>query len=458
MGYSEEQIVKALKMLDDLKSIKKVMNILGYPKSRESFYNWLKRRDEYFSAVNTPSSTKEFKPRVRCVDKQAIIHCFEQGGSIQSVSKELSYSTSTIMKWCKILQQEGTLTTMPENKNTKSKKVNGIAPSQKEIDAMKAQMFEMQLEIDVLKEVLNILKKDPGIDLKSLTNSEKVVLIDALRTKYSLPILLIKVRLSKSSYYYQKQIQKLNDKYEKLVIRIKELFHENKQAYGYRRIHSALKDEGKIVSEKVIRRLMKKEHLIVYKKNKKKYSSYEGEITPAVSNVIKRDFHSDAPNKKWLTDITEFKIPEGKVYLSPIIDCFDGLPVSWTIGTSPDANLVNTMLDNAIELLGENEKPIIHSDRGCHYRWPGWIERMEHAHLTRSMSKKGCSPDNSACEGFFGRLKNEMFYGRSWMGVSITNFIDELNSYINWYREKRIKMSLGGMSPLDYRRSLGMLN
>jgi len=157
-----------------------------------------------------------------------------------------------------------------------------------------------------------------------------------------------------------------------------------------------------------------------------------------------------------LTDITEFHIPAGKVYLSPIIDCFDGLPVSWTISTSPNAELVNTMLDEAILSLGEDEKPIIHSDRGCHYRWSGWIERMEKAMLTRSMSKKGCSPDNSACEGFFGRLKNEMFYGYSWTGVTIGQFIGELDKYIKWYAEKRIKLSLGGMSPLDYRRSLGL--
>lgn len=131
--------------------------------------------------------------------------------------------------------------------------------------------------------------------------------------------------------------------------------------------------------------------------------------------------------------------------------------MSWTIGTSPSAELVNTMLDEAILTLNEREKPIIHSDRGCHYRWPGWIERMEREGLIRSMSKKGCSPDNAACEGFFGRLKNEMFYGYSWTGYTIGQFIEVLNKYIEWYAEKRIKISLGGMSPLDYRRSLGLV-
>ena len=132
------------------------------------------------------------------------------------------------------------------------------------------------------------------------------------------------------------------------------------------------------------------------------------------------------------------------------------MPVCWSVGTAPDASLVNRMLDEATSHLQEGEHPIVHTDRGCHYRWPGWITRMEAAQLTRSMSKKGCSPDNSACEGFFGRMKNEMFYGQSWARVSVDAFIQLINNYMIWYREKRIKLSLSGMSPLEYRHSLGL--
>ena len=214
--------------------------------------------------------------------------------------------------------------------------------------------------------------------------------------------------------------------------------------------------EGIKVSEKVVRRIMKQEKLIIRRKRRQKYNSYKGEITPAVENVIARDFHATKPNQKWLTDITEFSIKAGKVYLSPIIDCLDGMPVSWTIGTSPNAELANTMLRNAIATLKPNEKPIVHSDRGCHYRWPEWIQIMEEANLTRSMSKKGCSPDNSACEGFFGHLKAEMFYGHDWDEYSIEEFIQEINGYMGWYCKDRIKSTLGGLSPLDYRRSIGI--
>lgn len=162
-------------------------------------------------------------------------------------------------------------------------------------------------------------------------------------------------------------------------------------------------------------------------------------------------------NEKWLTDITEFAIPSGKVYLSPIVDCFDGLLVNWNISTSPDALLVNSMLDNAAKLLSVGEKPIIHSDRGVHYRWPGWIDRMEKNGFIRSVSKKGCSPDNSACKGVFGRIKNEMFYNADWSGVNISEFIGILNDYLYWYNEKRIKKSLGYFSPIEYRHRLGLV-
>ena len=169
-----------------------------------------------------------------------------------------------------------------------------------------------------------------------------------------------------------------------------------------------------------------------------------------------RDFHAEAPDTKWLTDITEFQIPAGKIYLSPMAGCFDGMVESWTKGASPDAGLVNTMFDMAVATLKEKENPVVHSDRGAHYRWPGWLERMERADLSRSMSRKTCTADNAACEGMFGRIKNEIFYNRAWAGVSLDEFMEILNGYLYWYNEKRIKISLGTKSPLEYRRSLNL--
>ncbi len=194
------------------------------------------------------------------------------------------------------------------------------------------------------------------------------MIVDALKNKYSLPILLQKLSLAKSSYYYQHKLASAPDKYEALHGRIKILFAENSGRYGYRRIRALLIREGLRISEKVIRRIMKDCALSVISKKKKKYSSYGGEITPSVPNVIDRDFHANVPNEKWLTDITEFSIPAGKIYLSPVVDCFDGLLPCWKIGSTPDAELVNSMLDDAINMLKECEHPLLHTDRGCHVR------------------------------------------------------------------------------------------
>ena len=202
---------------------------------------------------------------------------------------------------------------------------------------------------------------------------------------------------------------------------------------------------------------MKQECLVAATSKRRRYGSYMGEISPAPDNLLNRDFSAEAPNEKWLTDITEFQIPAGKVYLSPMIDCFDGMIVSWSIGTRPNAELVNTMLDAAIDkVAGSGERPVVHSDRGAHYRWPGWMTRIADAKLVRSMSRKGCSPDNAACEGFFGRLKIEMFYGRDWLSTSIEEFVAALDAYIHWYNDVRIKSSLGFRSPTDHRRCLRM--
>jgi putative transposase len=283
--------------------------------------------------------------------------------------------------------------------------------------------------------------------------------VDALKDSYLLTELLRQLQLARSSYFYHCARLRKSDKYADARIAMVDIFKSNHCCYGYRRMRAALARHQLQVSEKVVQRLMKQECLRVTVNKRRRYASYLGEISPAPQNIINRDFQADAPNAKWLTDITEFQIPAGKVYLSPMIDCFDGVVVSWTLGTRPDAELVNTMLDAAIESVqSAHNRPVVHSDRGAHYRWPGWLQRMVYAKLVRSMSRKGCSPDNAACEGFFGRLKTELFYPRNWQDVTIEQFTNSVDAYIRWYNEKRIKLSRGSRSPLEYRESLALMS
>lgn len=174
---------------------------------------------------------------------------------------------------------------------------------------------------------------------------------------------------------------------------------------------------------------MKQEQLVVAGPHRRRFRSYLVEIGPAPENIINRDFYAEAPNVKCLTDSTELQIPARKVYLALIIDSFDGMVITWSIGTQPDAGLVNTMLDAASETVTEvDERPIVHSDRGVHYRWPGWLTRISEAKLARVISRRVWSQDNAACEGFFGRLKTELFCPWDWKAMTIKQFVAEVDA------------------------------
>lgn len=453
--YTEEQKAAAVEYFATHRtSLTQSCRALGYP-SRYVLRQWiLEVNPALLKKDIAPCSTKESLVRYDQAQKQAAIEAVLVDGTPEYiVAAQYGVCRATIYNWKqKLLGKDGIA---PMKKKPDAIRPNtNIAELEAEIISLQDQILHLQMERDALEKATEILKKAGGINLTHLRNTEKAEVIDALRPTYRLSELLRLFNISKSSYFYS--IHALaHDKYAELRLNLHDVFESVAGCYGYRRLHATLKRSGITVSEKVIRRLIKEEGLTVYCSKRKKYCSYAGEISPDVANIINRNFHADTPNTKWLTDIAEFSLPTGKVYLSPIIDCFDGLVVSWSIGTSPTAALANTMLDKAISLLKEGEHPIIHSDRGAHYRWPGWITRTTEAGLSRSMSKKGCSPDNSACEGFFGRLKNEMFYGRSWRDVSVEEFALALDHYIRWYNSERIKELLGWMSPLEYRYSLG---
>lgn len=464
-AYTDEEKQKAVAFyLDHGKQISYTIRSLGYP-CREKLMEWIDELAPGKRIIHEGCLMRDKHPsmekKTECVVKLAM-----RSGSAGEAAKEAGVSRSSLYTWKKELVNDINIpmingktndTGAPIIINSVEEAKEIIARYEKSIEELTEKNKELEerrhraeIELACLEKAAELLKKDQGISLERLTNKEKALVIDALRERFQLKELLPVFSISKSSYCYcSKAIR--NDRHADLRKRIRQLFEENDGRYGYRRIHCLLQREGVCVSEKVVRRLMKEERLVVIFVKRKRYSSYKGEISSEVPNLLQRDFHADKPNQKLLTDITEFSIPAGKVYLSPLVDCYDGMVISWSLGTSPSAELANSMLRNGIALLGEDDKPVVHSDRGCHYRWPEWIEIMDTAGLTRSMSKKGCSPDNSACEGFFGRLKNEMFYKKDWKGVSTEDFIAKVDDYIHWYNEKRIKMSLGGLSPLEFR-------
>ena len=264
------------------------------------------------------------------------------------------------------------------------------------------------------------------------------------------------MRMAKSSYEYAAAALARPESAGRADARaaVVRAFGDSGGAYGYRRIAA---QTG--IGEWTVRAIMGKESLVARAARKKRrYSSYQGEISEAPGNLLrdgrgKHHFRADAPNELWITDVTEFRTPAGKTYLSPIIDCFDGMPISRTISTTPDAEMANSSLLGACSQLKEGEHPKGHSDRVCRYRWPGWIKICKDHGIVRSMSRRGRSPDNARAEGFFGRLK----LGRDWSGVTLDEFADMLDAYLRWYRDVRLKSDLGYKSPMQYRRDLGLI-
>ena len=311
----------------------------------------------------------------------------------------------------------------------------------------------LRLENDILRGTQEVLK---GRALGCSTNREKSELIEWLRANTGRPLreLTASLRISKSSYehWHHKALHPEPTRRELVADDVERVFREEGRcARGYRFVHEALRRAGTRVSEKLVRDVMRERGLVpVYLRRRRGYSSYAGELDEAPANLPLRedgthDFRASAPNEKWVTDITEFRLPDDprKVYLSPVVDLFDGKPVAWSVGVRPDAALANSSLEAACATLRDGERPWCHSDRGCHYRWPGWKRICEGHGVTRSMSRKGRSPDNAAAEGFFGRLKNEFFHGRDWRGVSAEEFMGRLDSWMRFYSEARLKLFVG---------------
>ena len=229
-------------------------------------------------------------------------------------------------------------------------------------------------------------------------------------------------------------------------------FADSKGRYGYRRIKAVLKTG---VSEKVVRRIMAEEGLVAHVPKRRRYSSYEGETTPAPANLVDRDFTAERPNEKWLTDISEIKARDGKGV--PLAD--DRL-LRWQDrrihrrlqpqrgAGQPDAG------ESGLDAAGERASP------GAFRPWmPLPVARMARAHGTLradAMSAKGCSPDNAAAEGFFGRMKTEAVYPEKWEEHTRNEVLALVDEYIRWHDHERIKQSLGWMSPVQYRQSQGM--
>ncbi|MGS8383479.1 IS3-like element IS1397 family transposase [Escherichia coli] len=310
-------------------------------------------------------------------------------------------------------------------------------------EEMKNELRYLRAENAYLKAMQEHLleKKPPGA-------GEKTKVIRSLRCGHCQSDLLKAAGLARSTLYYQLSLQKAKDKYADVKQLIASIFHEHRGCYGYRRIHCELQKRGLKFSGKTVRKLVQQLGL-KSPVRLKKYRSYRGNMGLAAENILQRQFKAEAPCEKWVTDITEFRAGGQKLYLSPILDLFNGEIVAWETACRPTEELVKRMLNKGLESLAEGEKPLLHSDQGWHYRIKSYQSALADKGLVQSMSRKGNCLDNAVMENFFGHLKEEMYYRRDYR--SVEELENAVNEYITYWNQKRIKLSLGGLSPVEYR-------
>lgn len=253
--------------------------------------------------------------------------------------------------------------------------------------------------------------------------------------KYSVKALVKLAGIPRSTYYDLVKRMNQPDSDADLKVEIKAIYEEHEGRYGYRRIRDELANRGQKVNHKKVQCIMKELGLKCLVRMKK-YKSYKGNFT------------ADAPNEKWATDITEFKLFGEKLYLSPVLDLFNGEIITYTSGCRPTYSLVSDMLDKVLVRLPERHQLLIHSDQGWHYQMNKYRRALESRGVVQCMSRKGNCYDNSIMGNFFGIMKSEFLYMKEF--ESIEHFKIELEKYINYYNTKRIKAKLK-TSPVQYR-------
>jgi transposase InsO family protein len=272
--------------------------------------------------------------------------------------------------------------------------------------------------------------------------------VHELRHKYPVVALLKVVALPKSVFYYWDKVRQKPDKHAETKQRIKAIFDQHKGRYGYRRIALELRNRGQQLHANTVQRLMQKLDLKSLQR-RKKYNSYKGEVGVTAPNLLDRKFTATKPNQKWATDITEFKVGDKKIYFSPVKDLFNGEIVAYSMNTKPQFDLVKSMLRKALRKLGKNDKPLLHSDQGWHYRMQGFRKMLSDHDVVQSMSRKANCYDNASMESFFAVLKSECFHTQKFK--TIDQLKKELVAYVRYYNHQRISLALDGLSPVQYR-------
>ena len=241
------------------------------------------------------------------------------------------------------------------------------------------------------------------------------------------------MEMPKSIYYYEiDKVDTVAIRNQELMDEIKEIFEYHKSRYGVRRVHREL------VNHKRVQRLMHRMGLLG-KRPKEKYHSYRGEVGKVADNIVNRDFSTTAPLQKWTTDVSQFNFPWGKCYISPILDMNTNEVISYDLSLSPNLEQIQRMLNAAFEKFPFVRGLIFHSNQGWQYQHEYFKNKLKEHGITQSMSRKGNCYDNCIMETFWGRMKNEMYYGCEKDYDSFEVFEKAVKEYIHYYNNERIQ-------------------
>ncbi|WP_100069226.1 IS3 family transposase [Streptococcus mitis] len=425
-------------------SLEKLSNKFGINNSNLRYM--IKLIDRYGIEFVKKGKNRYYSPDL----KQEMIHkVLHEGWTKDRVSLEYGLPSRTILlNW---------LAQYKKNEYTIVEKTRGRVPKMgqkpKKRPEKRTELERLKAENEYLRAENAIPKKVKRTPIEGgKRERRKTEIVQELMTEFSLDILLKTIKLARSTYYYHlKQLDKLN-KDQELKAEIQSIFIEHKGNYGYRRVHLELRNRGYLVNHKRVQRLMKVLNLQAKMRQKRKYSSHKGDVGKKAENLIQRQFEGSKKMEKCYTDVTEFAIPAStqKLYLSPVLDGFNSEIIAFNLSCSPNLEQVKTMLEQAFTEK-HYENTILHSDQGWQYQHDSYHRFLESKGIQASMSRKGNSPDNGMMESFFGILKSEMFYGYEKSFQSLKQLEQAIVDYIDYYNNKRIKVKLKGLSPVQYR-------
>lgn len=264
------------------------------------------------------------------------------------------------------------------------------------------------------------------------------------------------LEINRAAYYKWKNHENSqNDTLNELIAGKVEKIHAEHPDMGYRRIRDTLEHDHDInVNDKRILRICRKKKIQSYVKHRYNCCTKPASDPAYVAeNILNREFKSDRPNEKWLTDVSEFKYgigegeKKGKIYLSVILDLCGNRPIAIEYSDHNDNPLVFNTFDKALS-ANPGAKPIFHSDRGYQYTSKIFRQKIVDAGMIQSMSRVGRCIDNGPMEGFWGTMKREMYYGRKYKTKEA--LIKAIEDYIDYYTNKRVQRNLGIVTPMEF--------